>query len=93
MNSFDSELVDGLNRTIARLREENAQLTALVGDRCLDSDLALEATRRERQRVAALVDEYAAENDSWHRLFVDEVKERMVRLQREVAGSAREEGR
>jgi len=41
---------------VARLRDENAQLRPLL-DKLQDSDLALEAARRERARCVAMADE------------------------------------
>jgi hypothetical protein len=49
---------------VLALREENARLKALLGDRVQDSDLALEAVRRERDRVVARLKADAEESRS-----------------------------
>ncbi len=100
MTTWDSDHVDGLNRAIEQQREEIRALTGLVGDRVLDSDLALEATKRERQRVLNILqgmldnlqalEAYSAVIDP---TYVRAQKEGLQAASREIVASAQREGR
>ena len=75
----EADMVNVIIRECHRARHSERELLALVGDRVQDSDLAVEAERRERDRCAAAVRRIGRRDNTYGNSRLTRLLDKIVR--------------